>query len=199
MDYLLSGGGLGGSQQARIFDAVARMARRQERGSLIHRLLGARWAGPIGAAVAVAAVCLVVGTWKRPDPASFRRKGADTTEATAAIDVECLRATLGACPRGSIVAFSIGGADPGRFLTAYLTSSKAKPPIWLLLNEPTAARAAGGGDLLARGARLPDALDGGSYTMEVLVTNRPQLREQALDSPAAETVARARFTVTVPQ
>lgn len=198
LDYLLSAGGLGGSQEARIFDTVARIVRQRERRNLIHRVLSARWAKPIIAVVAASAVCLVVWAWKAEDPSPFRSKGRATTEMAPTIEVDCLRATLAACPRGSILAFSVRGATTEGFVTVYLVPSQDTQPVWLLLSEPTSMRAAGGGDLLARGARVPDTLEPGSYTVVALMTKRPQSREQALDPAPAETIARARFNATVP-
>ncbi len=199
MDYLLSAGGLGGSQQARIFDAVARTVRRHERRDLIHRLLGARFAKPIVAIIVASTACLVVCTWKGTDSAPFRTEGLVTMDSVVRVEVECLRATLAACPRGSILAFSMSGAAAEGFVTAYLVPSQNTRPVWLLINQPTSARAAGGGDLLARGARVPDTLAPGRYTVEAVVTRHPQSREQALDPARAETIARARFMAVVPR
>ncbi len=192
---------------ARLFDREVR-ARTQptsqterrlqpERRLPFQRRRGNRWATTTVTVVFAAAACFVLAYWKGRDSATFRPKGLPTAKATDTIRVECLGGTLAACPRYSVLAFSVGSADPRSFMTAYLVSIASNRPILLLLNEPTTARAAGGGDLLARGARLPQGIDSGSYRIEVLVMSRPQSREQALDRVSTEIIARAQFTVMI--
>lgn len=198
VDYLLSGGSLPGGQRAAIFTRAVRTLRRRQRWARVRRMLGARWARPFGAVVAATAACLIVWSWRAAPSASFRAKGIATNATAAAIDVECLRATLAACPRGSILAFSVRGVTNEGFMTAYLQSKTSANRIWLLFNEPTLARAPGGGDLLASGGRIPDGLGPGDYTVEALLTRRLLSREQALTVSPIEIVARAQFVATVP-
>ncbi len=197
VDYLLSAGGLGGSQRGRIFDAVVG-AGRIGGDRTTSRSRTARWIGALGAAVAAATVLVLGWTWRSDNRASFQRKG-DLAVAAPAIDVECLRATLTACPRGSVLVFSASGASLGMFVTAYLQSPTSGPNVWLLSNEPATARAPGDSGLLAKGARIPDNLAAGSYTVEVLLTRRPLARAEAASIGSSDLVTRARFKVTVPR
>jgi len=85
------------------------------------------------------------------------------------------------------------------FVTAYLQSPTSGPNVWLLSNEPATARAPGDSGLLAKGARIPDNLAAGSYTVEVLLTRRPLARAEAASIGSSDLVTRARFKVTVPR
>jgi hypothetical protein len=98
-----------------------------------------------------------------------------------------LRATLAACPRGSVLAFSVRGATADLLLTAAMRPAGGGDTTWLLTNEPTSERAPNDTDLLARGARVPLEQPPGRYTIEVLLTR---------GSPS-DVVARARFETTV--
>ena len=135
------------------------------------------------------------------DRDGFQDRGSKTTSLPS-VDAQCLRATLGACPRGSILAFSVRGAAVGTFVTSYFeptTPITPDPRVWLLSNEPTAAQAPGAIGVLARGARVPDRQDAGRYHLEVLVTKRPLSREEATRTRLGDDlVSRARFDLTVP-
>jgi hypothetical protein len=190
IDYLLSAGSLGGTQKNRIFAAVAKSVRHQGSGSRVPR------SAAVVLASLAAAACFVVWTWRPFDRDSFRSKGGGTATIPS-IDVACLRATLGACPRGSVLAFSARDTSRGMFVTATLEPADSGPRVWLLSNEPTSVEVSGAAGLLARGARVPDEQGAGRYVIEVIVTRRPLPREEVALAPS-DVVVRARFETTVP-
>ncbi len=195
LDYLLSRGSLGGAQRDRIFDAVAASVRRQP-GPPARPARRKPWMIASGAALVAAVACLVVWTRAPVDGDTFRRKG-NVGAAPVAVDVLCLHATLAACPRGSLLAFSVAGASSEAFLTAYLQPAGPAPRTWLLRNERVSAQVVGSGGLLARGARIPQDQNAGAYRIEVLVTRLP-LPGAEPAARAEDVVARARFDATVP-
>jgi len=195
LDYLLSRGSLGGAQRGRIFDAVAASVGRQPGSPLDRPVRRKPWMIATGAALIAAVACLVVWMRAPVDGDRFRSKG-NGGAAPVAVDVACLHATLAACPRGSLLAFSVAGASTETFLTAYLQPAKPAPRIWLLRNQRVSAQVTGSGGLLSRAARIPQDQNAGAYRIEVLVTRLPL--EGAEPAPRAEDlVARARFDATV--
>jgi hypothetical protein len=199
-DYLLSAGGLGGEQRDRIFAAVVASGRvRDDRRRVRASWTWRRWSIATGAAGFATVALLLVGGQlsRRHDP--FQSRGGQAA-APVSVDVECLRAALGACPRKSIVAFSVRGASTGAFVSAYLDpgSATSAAPTWLLSNEPVTAQAPGDAVLLARGAEIPEGQASGAYRLEVLVTNRPISREEtARPRSKTDLLALARFPLTV--
>jgi hypothetical protein len=117
------------------------------------------------------------------------------------VNVTCLRGTLRACPRGSLLAFSTQGSTLGEpmFLTAYLHRGDAGPRVWLLRDEPAGSGAANTEGLLPRAARIPESQPPADYTVEVLISRRPLslASEGAVEPAPRDVVERARFEATV--
>ncbi|HEY7373932.1 MAG TPA: hypothetical protein VIF57_17360 [Polyangia bacterium] len=181
VDYLLSAGRLGSAQRDRIFAAVAAATSSRPR-----RRFAARRGAALAGAAALAALFGVSTSRRAPlDRDAFRDKGA--APAAASVGVACLRATLAACPRGSVLAFSVRGATADTLVTAVMRPAGGGDTTSLLTDEPTSQRAPSDTELLARGARIPVEQPPGRYTIEVLLTRR---------SPK-DVVARARIETTV--
>ena len=122
LDYLLSGGKLGGSQRQRILKTVLAASREG---------FWARWRGRLvwsagSLALASGAVILLL-TLRAPTPdgaSSFQVRGPGDAPL---ITVSCLGAQVTACPAGSRVAFALeGGRDKGGFLTAYADTDHSR-------------------------------------------------------------------------
>ena len=199
VDYLLSGGRLGGSQLERISSAVVESARGPTRRRWGHPVRTWKRFGVMGLMVAGVAASFLL--WSRGsfrgDRDPFRAKGGAVVSPLS-MHVECLHATLAACPRGSLIAFSARGASENLFMTAALEPRGPGARVRLLSNEPTSAQASSELGLLARGARLPADQAAGAYRLEVLVTRQPLPSDQSSDVRPELVVARARFDVTVP-
>jgi len=201
VDYLLSGGRLGGSQLERISSAVVESARGPARRRWDLPVRTWKRYGVMGLVAAGAAASFLL--WSRGsfrgagDRDSFRAKGGAVVSPLS-MNVECLHAALAACPRGSLLAFSARGASENLFMTAALEPRGPGARLRLLSNEPTSARASSELGLLARGARLPADQAAGAYSLEVLITRQPLPRDQSSDVRPELVVARARFEVTVP-
>jgi hypothetical protein len=196
LDYLLSAGSLGPRQRERILAAATESAPIAQP-SPSRRPGSASWIGGLAVAVAAVAAALVLWSPGSLDRQPFRSKGSGAAS-TPVVDVECLGATLGTCPRGAVLAFSVHGAAAGMFLTASLETSRSVGRVWLLSNEQASAQAPGSSGVLARGARIPDHQQPGAYQIRVLVTRRPLSHEDALDPPLAALVSRVQFETTVP-
>jgi len=201
IEYLLSAGRLGGEQRERVFAGVMESVLRQEDRPRARWGSARRWIGA-GSAAALAAVALLV-VWARGsfDHGRFDSKG-DKATSLLSIDAECLRATLAACPRKSVLAFSVRGASAGMFVTATLEPAEpgmSGPRVWLLSNEPASAQAGGAVGVLARGARVPEQQAAGTYHLEVVVTKRPVARDAAAGNRwGGDLAGHARFEITVP-
>jgi hypothetical protein len=196
LDYLLSSGRLGGSQHQGILDAALQSVRVRESRFGASRGRGAmRIAAP---AIAMAAAFAAFLSWPhtRAGLDHFQSKG----EAPAvSIDAACLHASLGACPRGSILAFSVRGAQSGMLVTAYLQPLDAGSRVWLLSNEPVSAETTENPGLLPRGSQIPEDQVAGDYHLQVVVTRRPLSHENALSPDPTDVVASTRFEVEVVQ
>ena len=196
VDYLLSGGRLGGSQRSQIFEGVVEsLGRLESRAASSTR---PRWwprAMILGAMASV--VCAVLWMRSSTEGRHFATKGTPAPAGTAAMDVACLYATLAACPPGSILAFSARGAAPAMFVTAYLEPAGPGPRVWLLANEPVSGQVPHAAGLLARGVRIPDDQEAGAYFVEAIVTARPLSRDEAVRRRDGDVMARGRFQMTV--
>ena len=196
MDYLLSAGLLSGSQRDRI---AAQLAKGQRPLQASRRRGRSRFYGRLGATVVLAAVAGVVlwtGGLRHAD--QFRAKG-DGATVPVAIDLACVRGALSACPRGSLVAISVGGPSDGLFVTASLEPVTTGRRLWLLKNEPASRKAPTDPDLLARAARIPEDQAAGGYRAQIVISRRPLpvSHEMVLDPHASDVVARAQFAITV--
>jgi hypothetical protein len=129
----------------------------------------------------------------------FRAKG--SSRAAPVIDMACLGASLGACPHGSRVAFSLdGGGGEAGFVTAYGDPASPGERVWYLDNEPVGARAASAGGLprLVPNAAIVGAEHpAGLYRVTVVVSRRPLARAELARIAPTELVARAQLELVV--
>jgi len=192
LDYLLSRGTLSGPRREQILqEALAAARARPARGRRW------RWALGGGAGVAVAAAAAMVLLWPRVRPpveGEFRAKGGGA--GAPVIDMTCLGATVSACPRNSLVVFSIGSQEDGKEMSGALVSAYADPispgeRIWYLTNQPAV------GPLAGKAVRIGDEHRPGRYRVEVVLSRRALGRADLVSARPPEVTARARFDLQV--
>jgi hypothetical protein len=191
IDALLARGGLAGSEDDRILEAVlSRHARRSWRRRWFALGTGLSFA-------AAAAVVLVMGPF-RAGREGFAPRGADLEG--LAVEVACLGNSLAACPRGATLLFALRGGSPGGYLAAwaepvrpggervwYFSADQETP---LLQASPTSAQA------LSRGVRIGPEHAVGDYRVHVLLSDQP-LSRAALEGAPPGVRARAELTLTI--
>jgi hypothetical protein len=193
LDYLLSRGMLSGPKRAELLDHAIASARAAEPAPRkAPRWLGARGVGA-GLAVAASAALIVVVLRPPHQVTQFRAKGSGA--GAPILDVTCVGATLKACPRGSLLAFSVrnpGGeatAAAGSFVSAYSDPSSGGQRIWYLTNEPVV------GSVVPKVARIGDEHRPGSYRAQVVLSRRPLSRAEIV-ARTAEATAKATAEAT---
>jgi hypothetical protein len=197
IDYLLSGGGMSGEQRDRIRARLLAEARpRAHRRGRAAFVLGA-----VGSVAAAAALLLVPRAMN--DTEAMRAKGAGNASVGSAVSapppslqVACLGGTLSACPRGSLLGFSVRGSELPGFVTAFADPiDGAGERIWYFSDQPLAsAHALAGGDtrVLAAGARVGPEHSARRYRIQLLLARQPLGRGRAAANPSApDVVARA--------
>jgi hypothetical protein len=129
----------------------------------------------------------------------LRDKGA--AAGTPVVDMTCLGGSIGACPRGSRVAFSLeGGRAEAAFVTAYAEPIAGGQRVWYLASQPVDAPAAGAPRsvrVVSKGAIVGDEQPPGRYRVEVAVTRRAVDRADLPRLGPADLVARAHFELVV--
>jgi len=201
IDHLLSRGGLGQQQKERAFAHV--LATLPPRAAPAGRRRWWIWGG--AGTLSLAAGVAVLVLWLRapggaggPDP-DLRDKGAGAD--APIIDVTCLGGSLGACPRGSRVAFSLdGGRAEAAFVTAYADPIAGGQRVWYLTNQPVDAAAAGASGsvrVVSKGALIGDEQPPGHYRVDVAVTRRAVDRADLPRLPPGDLLARAHFELVV--
>jgi hypothetical protein len=208
MDYLLSRGALGGSQKERILSSVHEVLRTDERRQKSRK---PAYRGILaGVLVTAAAACFLIlarPPAPKPEPpgTGLRSKGATGT--SPVVEMACLGATLTACPRHSVLAFSVAGEGDAEFVTAYAdpadssSSGSTAERIWYLTSEPLAARAPGADAtrVLPKAGRIGDEHRVGSYRVHLLLTRHPISRADVMAGALAgdSVVARATYDLVV--
>jgi hypothetical protein len=185
IDYLLSGGGLGGEQLERIRGRLTATARARARARAWRRTMLAVTAAGV---VAAAAAAVVLVPRAMTDHEAMRAKGAGRTSATpASLHVACLSGALSACPRGSVLGFSVGGSEGPGFVTAFADPVEgAGDRIWYFLDQPLAST--GDSRVLASGARVGREHTARRYRIHLLLSPHPLGRERAAATPSARDV-----------
>jgi len=193
LDYLLAAGRLGGVQRDKILEAVVETVRSEKtRAPKLWRFYSKQKAIAAAGALAAVAAWVTLGPHPRDRRDPFQAKGSQHHDEVW-IDATCLGGSLGACRRGSIMAFSVEGASPEMFITAWLESSKAGSIVPLLLNEPPPAS----NRVLPHGARISDDQPLGDYRVHVVVTRRPIAGQIVAAVPEHELVSRSDTTIRV--
>ncbi len=195
LDSLLGRGGLGAARRDAILDSVLVRVKGE-------RLTRSRWrwsfAG-LGVAATAAALLLVAHLPSVPGEAAFRVKGVGTRPATTtpSTELECLGATLAACPTGSLLIVRATGVRG--FVSAWAEPVGGGERIWYFSSETTSPRvdAAASVGLAARAVKIGPEHVPGTYQVEVRVTERPMAREELLRPYDKAQLAGGHFSLTV--
>jgi hypothetical protein len=200
LDYLLSRGMLSGPKRAQILEEasassgpaapVPAPAGRAWR-RLSTRLVGA------GLALAAGAAAFVIVVSRAPkETAPFRAKG--SSAGPPIVDISCVGATLKACPRDSVLAFSVWNADgkdapESGFVSAYSDPISAGERIWYVTNQPLL------GTVVPTVARIGSEHRPGGYRAHVVLSRLPLSRAEIVAATATtpDITARAMFQIEV--
>jgi hypothetical protein len=211
IDRLLARGGLAGGQRERILgEVLTRTATVPRAGQRQRRWV---WGGGIGMAVAAGMAAIFFWPRAMDHPAGeFRAKG--SAEAPR-IEMSCLEARVSACPRGSLIAFSIEGlaqnpsaASPANggpprsagFVTAFADPEPPGERIWYLTNEPLLGLVPGRDDaarIVSKAIRIGDEHVAGSYRVRAMLTSRPLTRQYLVAGEGPDFMSRADFELRV--
>ena len=178
IDYLLSGGGLSGQQLERIRGRLITTAARTHARARRRIMLAVTAAG----AIAAAAAAVLILPRAPGDRETMRAKGAAASGARpspVSLQVACLGGSLSACPRGSVLGFSVAGSEQPGFVTAFADPAEgAGGRLWYFVDQPL-GRAAGGRRVLATGARVAGEHTARRYRIHMLLASRPLGRDRA--------------------
>jgi hypothetical protein len=197
LDSLLDRGGLGAARRDAILSHVLAHAQ-AERSRRPRR----RWAVAAFGSAAAAAAVLLLAPWRSPQVPSVREKGTAgrpaSTEPSAELD--CLGATLGACPKGSLIV--VHAANVRGFLSAWAEPEDGGERIWYFSAESSSplVDALSTSVAASRAVKLGPEHAPGSYVVHVRVTAQPMARDQLvrLSKNAALAATEALLTVTSP-
>jgi hypothetical protein len=197
VDHLLSRGGLGREHKARLLQNV--LASMPAVGPPRPR---PRWRRQAVGALSLMAGLAIVALWWRPSVSTvseFRAKGAAMP--VPVIGMSCLGGSVGACPRGSRIAFWLeGGTQEAGFVTAYADPVGGGERVWYLTNEPTAARSLGSAEsphVIPRAVLVGPEQPSGRYGVEVILSRSPVKHEDLPRLASAGIVTRASFDLVV--
>jgi len=198
LDSLLGRGGIGATRREAILRTVLAHVKAEAP-------VRTRWSWSVAGlgtvAVAAAALFLLVPRLSRPALPSFRAKGsvADLPLATTpSVELDCLGASLAACPRESLLVVRVTGvrgyvsawAEPagGGERIWYFSAETQSPLVDGLLNPPATT---------TRAVKIGPEHVTGIYSVEIRVTERPMRREDLMRLPASEALAQGRALLTV--
>jgi hypothetical protein len=192
IDRLLARGGLGGAGREQILEQLLTGARQTAPRPQRWRL----WLGATTLALSAAAAVVLVVAPRAHEP-EFRSKG--PASGAPVLDVGCPPASLGACPRGATLVFSVLGAVVPGHLQAWADRTDGGGRVWYLSAETqTAALAPGPGTQPVRsGVRIGDEHLAGSYLVHVVLSTEPLPRGALLAGTGAGVLAHATFPMTV--
>jgi hypothetical protein len=187
LDYLLAEGQLAGPVKDRILEKVL-----NEHGVApgVVPLVRRRrlWMGAGGLVVAAAAAVVLVALPRgQIGEGTFTAKGAASEGAsTSLVDVQCLRATLDACPSGATLVFGAAGAAGG-FLAAYSEPASGGERIWYFSKDGESPALAPGDRTqpFLKAIRLGPEHAPGEFRIHLFVTRAPHTRAELLAGLAA--------------
>jgi hypothetical protein len=196
IDSLLARGGIGATRRDAILEKVLERAQAPSPSR-------SRWRWAVATAFATgaaAALVLIVPRLSTHEQTPFRAKGsaAKSSATPPSADIECLGATLDACPTGSLVIVRVGGARG--FVSAWAEPAGGGERIWYfsadsfspLVDALSAAPVA-----TTRAVKIGPEHRPGGYVVQILVTERPMAREALLRLPANATLAKGRRLLTI--
>lgn len=161
-----------------------------------------RWAfAGFGAAATATAVLLFVGPrFASPALSPFRAKGTANSSAPSA-EIDCLGATLAACPTGSLLVVRVAGVRG--YVSAWAEPVGGGERIWYFSAEsrsPLVEPAAMVSAATSRAVKIGPEHAAATYLVQVRVTERPMGRDDLLRLPESAALAsrQDRLTVTLP-
>jgi hypothetical protein len=195
LDSLLGRGGIGATRRDAILETVLA-------GVKAERPSRSRWrwsfAG-LGAAAAAAALFLLTPRFSST-PSSFRPKGTAANPSAPSADIECLGATLNACPKGSLLIVRV--TSMRGFVSAWAEPAGGGERIWYFSADTFAPLVDGAITSAAttRAIKVGPEHVPGTYVVKVRVTERPMGRDDLLHLPVTTALFETRrlLTVTLP-
>ena len=199
LDSLLGRGSIGATRRDAILETVLSRVRAESPARMRRR-----WsvAGIATVAVAAAALFLFVPRSSLPSLSPFRAKGtAGVLAPRPSTEIECLGATLDACPAGSLLAVRAAGVRG--FVSAWAEPVGGGERIWYFSAEtqsPLVDPALTSSAATTRAVKIGHEHVASAYVVEMRVTERPMGRGDLIRIPASAVLAsgRALLTVTAP-
>jgi hypothetical protein len=194
LDTLLGRGGIGATRRDTILENV--LARVQAT-SPARRFWRWTFAG-LGVAATVAALFLLIPRLSQPALSPFRAKGATPPTVKPTAWLECLGATLRACPTGSLLAVQAMGVRG--YLSAWAQPVAGGERIWYFSAETSSPLVEGSlpaSDSPQRAVKVGPEHAAGSYVVEIRVTKRPLNHEEILRASDGEMLVASQATLTV--
>jgi hypothetical protein len=196
LDALLGRGGIGATRRDEILSTVLAHAKAEAPAR-------PRWRWPLvglGSAAVVAATLLVlVPRFSSPTQSPFRAKGTVSTGTAATtpfVQIECLGATLHACPAGSLLVVRVAGVRG--FVSAWAEPTGGGERVWyfsadtyspLVEAVPTTTP--------TRAVKIGPEHAAGAYVVEIRVTERAMGRDELLHLTADAALASAQAVLTI--
>jgi hypothetical protein len=197
LDALLGRGRIGAARRDAILEAVLAHVRADAPART-------RWRWPLAglgiAAVAAATVALLVPRPTSPTSSPFRAKGvAEKAQgSTPSAEIECLGATLDACPTGSLLVVRVAGVRG--YVSAWAEPASGGDRIWYFsadTDSPLVDAVVTGSATTARAVKMGPEHAIGSYVVEIRVTERPLKRDDLMGIPGRTVLVRGRSILTV--
>ncbi len=195
LDSLLGRGRMGASRRDAILStllaraAVERRTRSRRRWSFV---------GLAAVAAAAAGMFLLTPRLSPRSGAPFRPKGGATEPSTPSVAMECLGATLAACPTGSRLVVSATGVRG--FVSAWAEPVGGGERIWYFSADTVSPPVDSGSDRTAHAIHAdkvgPEHV-AGTYRVEVRVTERPVARADLLRLEDGAWLAKGQYSLTV--
>jgi hypothetical protein len=155
-----------------------------------------RWSlAGLATAAAAAALILLVPRFS-PPPSSFRAKGAAANAPSA--HVECLGASLDACPTGSLLVVEVAGVRG--FVSAWAEPRQGGERIWYFSAEtfsPLVDAASAIPSATTRAVKIGPEHGSGTYVVHIRVTERPMGRDELLRLPVGSALVATQVALTV--
>jgi len=161
-----------------------------------------RWsvAGLGSVAVAAAALFLFAPRSSRLAVSPFRAKGTATRPSAMQpfVEIECLGATLEACPTGSLLVVRV--ASVRGFVSAWAEPVGGGEKIWYFSAEtqsPLIDAALASSVSTTRAVKIGPEHAASAYVVEIRVTERPMRRDDLVRIPASAALASGRVPLRV--
>jgi len=200
LDSLLGRGSIGVARRDAILETVLARTRAEVPARR-------RWRWPVVGlgtmAVAAAALLFFVPSSLRPALSPFRVRGAATRPLASvpSAEIECLGATLEACPTGSLLVVRVAGARG--FVSAWAEPVGGGERIWYFSAEthsPWVDPVQTPSAPTTRAVKIGPEHVASAYVVEIRVTERPMGRDDLMRIPvsAAQASGRVLLTLTAP-